>query len=239
MKIIKAYVEQMTPPIDGTSFLKAIEKAGRVCYKSEEKISEGPESAVAFVQKLIRNGHEAMIEHAPSISMKFVCDRGVSHEIVRHRLFSFAQESTRYCNYGGKDIVFILPCWFEKHISLLNSGDIDLFKDSFRLGDYCNLEDAKTKGLKVPADIFEWISAMMNSEKSYDTLVERGWSPQEARSVLPNSLKTEIIVTGNLREWRHFFKLRTAKSAHPQMQEVANMALEMLREQIPVVFEDI
>lgn len=210
MKIIKPYVEQMTPPIDGMEFLKTIERAGRICYKSEEKITN--DSAPTFVAMLLRNGHEAMIEHAPSISMKFVCDRGVSHEIVRHRLFSFAQESTRYCNYGKADeITVIEPCFWVL--------GVDVATENHMYG--C------------------WETAMYNAEDSYLYMIASGATPQQARSVLPNSLKTEIIVTGNLREWRHFFKLRTAKTAHPQMQEVAKIALDILKAQIPVVFDDI
>jgi len=215
IRIIKPYVEQIGPKIDGLAFLKQIELAGRVCYKSEHKITD--ESAPAFVAKLIKSGHEAMIEHAPSISLKFVCDRGVSHEIVRHRLFSFAQESTRYCNYSkDAEVTFIIPCFWagEDNISeFINSNKYEQFK--------------------------LWYQLMLNAQSAYLSLIFAGASPQEARSVLPNSLKTEIIVTGNIRQWRHFFRLRTVKSAHPQMQEVANMALELLREQIPVVFDDI
>lgn len=210
MKIIKPYVEQMTTPFNGKEFLRTIERAGRTCYKSEEAITS--DSCIEFVRKLIKNGHEAMIEHAPAISMKFVCDRGVSHEIVRHRLFSFAQESTRYCNYGKADeVTFIEPCFWTLDI------DIPTEKHMYSC----------------------WETAMYNAEDTYLYMIHSGASPQEARSVLPNSLKTEIIVTGNLREWRHFFRLRTAKTAHPQMREVANIALEMLKAQVPVVFDDI
>lgn len=202
MKIISAYVEQMEP-IDGSAFLKKIERAGRLCYKSEEKITDT--SAQQFVAKLIKNGHEAMLEHADHISLKFVCDRGVSHEIVRHRLFSFAQESTRYCNYGKQnEITVINPCFW-------------------------NFSD-EAYGI--------WANAMRECERAYLTLLTIGASPQEARSVLPNSLKTEILVTGNVREWRHFFKLRTAISAHPQMREVAIPALRLLQGQIPILFDN-
>jgi len=212
MKIIKPYIEQMSPPINGMEFLKRIEKAGRVCYKSEDKITE--ESAIKFVKTLIKNGHEAMIEHGEAISIKFVCDRGVSHEIVRHRLFSFAQESTRYCNYGKEDEITVIdPCFWQPPYF------------TFSTGERCYQA---------------WKESCEFAEKTYLDLINLGHAkPQEARSVLPNSLKTEIIVTGNLREWRHFFKLRTAKNAHPQMQEVANMALDLLSSQIPVVFDDI
>jgi thymidylate synthase (FAD) len=205
MKIIKPYVEQISPVINGIEFLKRIEVIGRVCYKSEEKITD--ESASIFVAKLIKNGHEAMIEHAENISMKFVCDRGVSHELVRHRLFSFAQESTRYCNYS-KDV-------FGKEITVIEPIGL------------------------TSTQYYYWKDACEIAEKCYFAMLESEALPQMARSVLPNSLKTEIVVTGNLREWRHFFKLRLAKSAHPQMQEVANMAFNILKIQIPIVFDDI
>lgn len=206
MKIIKPYVEQMSPLINGVDFIKRIEKIARVCYKSEDKITD--ESGQAFVARLLRNGHDAMLEHAENISIKFICDRGVSHEIVRHRLFSFAQESTRYCNYGhDNEITVIEPCfWTDRSTNYMYNI---------------------------------WEDAMFQAENAYMIMIHKGASPQQARSVLPNSLKTEIVVTGNLREWRHFFKLRTDKAAHPQMQEVANMAFELLKSQVPIVFDDI
>lgn len=153
-----------------------------MCYKSEDKITENGESAKDFIKKLIDRGHEAMIEHS-SLSVKFIVDRGVSHELVRHRIASFAQESTRYCNYGKSgEVTFIKPFFFQ---------DDSLQYDT-------------------------WYDAMQFAENSYLHLVnDLKRSPQEARSVLPNSTKTEIIVTANYREWRNFFKLRTAKAAHP------------------------
>ncbi len=197
--------------------LITIEYAGRTCYKSEDKITLG--SAKNFVEMLLKRGHEAMIEHA-SASYKVVCDRGVTHEIVRHRLFSYAQESTRYCNYEG-GVTYIIPCWFP---------------------DNPNIKEKEYEEAPVPsavgASISWWFSSMLNAEETYQTLVRNyEWSPQQARSVLPNSLKTEIVITGNLREWRHFFKLRTAATAHPQMQEVANMLLRDITKQVPVIFD--
>lgn len=225
MRIIKAGVEQITPKIDGPEFLKAIEVAGRTCYKSEDKITD--DSAPRFVKMLLDRGHEAMLEHAPSVSMRFICDRGVSHEIVRHRLFSFAQESTRYCNYGKDEhVTFIWPCWFEEG-------------PHFIPGTY-DLQDICRHSLQIdrvyPQNLWFW--SCRDSELAYFHLLEAGWSPQQARSVLPNSLKTEIVVTGNLREWRHFFKLRLAPTAHPQMREVAIKAFYILQLQIPVIFDD-
>lgn len=231
MKVMLPYVHQMSEKIDGMEYLKAIEKAGRVCYKSEDRITD--DSAPKFVQMLLRNSHEAMIEHAPHISMKFVCDRGVSHEIVRHRLFSFAQESTRYCNYGKDEhISFILPEWFAESskIALLSESPVS-FTDFF--------ESRRPLVQRLPDDEGCWVQAMLTAEEFYNNLIKQNWSPQKARSVLPNSLKTEIVVTGNARQWRHFFKLRTATDAHPQMRELARPACDLLQLQIPILFDDI
>lgn len=205
MKVIEPKVEFISV-IDGRTILKQIEQCGRVCYKSEDNIAAG--TAEKFVANIIKRGHEAVLEHF-SFSVKFTCDRGVSHEIVRHRVASYCQESTRYCNYAndkfGSEITVIKPLYLEPG----------------------------TLGYDA------WFMACQTAEGAYFDLLDWGCSPQEARAVLPNSLKTEIIMTANLREYRHFFKLRCAKAAHPQMREVANMLLEMCKEQIPVVFDDI
>lgn len=213
MKIVNASYEILNKgKIHGVDILRDIELIGRTCYKSENKITE--ESAAKFVRTLIERGHEAMIEHN-SISVKFICDRGVSHELVRHRLASFGQESTRYCNYlkdkFGKEITVIIPCFF-KEIPGLTS---------------------------VSMLYTTWEDACINSEKSYFDLLEMGATPQEARSVLPNSLKTEIVMTMNIREWRHFFKLRCDQAAHPQMRELTIPLLKEMSELIPVVFDDL
>ncbi len=208
MKIIKAGYEILTP-INKDEILKSIEIAGRTCYKSEDKITS--DSASKFVKMLIGRGHEAMIEHQ-SFTVKFICDRGVSHEIVRHRIASYAQESTRYCNYSndkfGNELTFIMPCFWEEE----------------------GVDDEK---------YHLWKLTCWTTEMNYLKLLEKGASAQEARSILPNSLKTEIIVTMNLREWRHFFKLRTAKVAHPQMREITIPLLKELKEKLPEIFEDI
>ena len=205
MRVIKAGFHILSP-VDGQKILKSIEEAGRVCYKSEEKITE--DSAEKFVAGIIKRGHEAVLEHE-AIRVKFIVDRGVSHEIVRHRLAAYCQESTRYCNYSkgkfGEEITVIEPCFWDK--------DSDLMKD--------------------------WRSAMRMAENHYLGLLHQGASPQEARSVLPNSLKTELVMTANLRAWRHFFKLRTAPAAHPQMREVAIALLKEFQKLVPVVFDDI
>lgn len=205
MKVIEPYV-LIESEIDAQKILKHIEKAGRVCYKSEDKITE--DSAESFIRGILKRGHESVIEHV-SLTMRVICDRGVSHEIVRHRIASYSQESTRYCNYSSdkfsKEITFIKPCFWEQ-----------------------NSEEYKM-----------WEETMRAIENSYNSLIESGSSPQEARAVLPNSLKTEIIITMNLREWRHFLKLRTSRAAHPQMREIAIMIYKHLRENIPVIFDDI
>lgn len=205
MKIINADVEFITP-IDGAAILKRLEQCGRVCYKSEAKITDT--SAPAFVAGIIKRGHEAVLEHC-SFTVKFICDRGVSHEIVRHRLASYCQESTRYCNYSkegfGSEITVIKPCFWP--------DDSD--------------------------EMCEWRSAMRLTESHYFSLLQFGATPQEARSVLPNSLKTEVVMTANIREWRHFLKLRCSPAAHPQMREVALILLEKVHTLIPVCFDDI
>jgi len=204
MNIIKPSACLLTTP-DYKDVLALIESAGRTCYKSEGNICEG--SAERLIRNIIKRGHESVLEHV-SFSARFICDRGVSHEIVRHRLAAYSQESTRYCNYSDEkfqsEITVIQPCFFEP-----NSEKWDV-----------------------------WYSACINAEKQYFQLLSLGCKPQEARSVLPNSLKTEVVMTANIREWRHFFKLRCAESAHPQMREAASMLFNEMSEKYPIFFED-
>lgn len=205
MKVILPSIE-ILDDLNGDQIIKKIELMGRVCYKSEERITE--DSARIFLSNILKSGHESVIEHE-KISIRIICDRGVTHEIVRHRIASYSQESTRYCNYAkekfGKEITVIKPVFWG--------------------------EDSEEYKI--------WYMSMKQVEETYNLLMEKGVKPQEARSVLPNSLKTEIIVTMNLREWRHFLKLRTSQRAHPQMQEVANMILQEFRSNIPIIFDDI
>lgn len=205
MKIITPSFEILTP-LDGKTILKHIELCGRVCYKSEDKITDT--SAATFVANIIKRGHEAVLEHY-DITVKFICDRGVSHELVRHRLASYCQESTRYCNYSkdgfGGEITVIWPYFLSKGSTAMQ----------------------------------HWVRACRQAEDAYFNMLNFGCTPQEARSVLPNSLKTEVVMTANLREWRHFFKLRTAPAAHPQMREVAIPLLHRMQELVPVVFDDL
>lgn len=200
------------------SALKLLELAGRTCYKSEDRIADG--TAEPFVRRIICDyKHESVIEHA-SITVKFIVDRGVTHELVRHRLCSFSQESTRYCNYGkAGHVTFIIPPWV-----------------NVEPGEYGY--ECFPKGLRdIPS--IKWLNALWDAEDCYLSLLANRWSPQQARSVLPNSLKTEIVTTANFREWRHILKLRTAKAAHPQMQEIMVPLLADLKTRVPVIFEDI
>lgn len=191
---------------DGMDLLTQIEAAGRTCYKSEDKITD--ESCIKFVKNVLARGHEAVIEHG-AITARFICDRGVSHEIVRHRLAAYCQESTRYCNYGqekhGGQVTFVKPSFWDE-------GDVEY-------------------GL--------WLGACQCAEKYYLDMLARGATPQQARSVLPNSVKTEVVMTANPREWRHFFKMRTPETAHPDMRVVANQLLAEFQQRFSVLFDDL
>jgi len=205
MKIIKPSIE-ILDNITPVEVLKKLELCGRVCYKSEDKITD--ESAVKFISNIIKRGHESVLEHV-SFSVRFICDRGVTHEIVRHRIASYSQESTRYCNYSKGQF----------------NGEITVIEPCFLV--------PGTAGYDM------WYKACQMAEQYYFSMLDWGCSPQEARAVLPNSLKTELIMTANIREWRHFLKLRTSPAAHPQMREVANMLLTELNFLLPSLFDDI
>jgi thymidylate synthase (FAD) len=198
MKIVEQSVtlEWITPNPQ-----EMIERAGRTCYKSEDKITES--SAYDFCYKMNTSGHHAMLEHA-SASFRIICDRGVSHEIVRHRIASYAQESTRYCNYSKEK--------FGQEISVIEppnlTGDARLF----------------------------WVAACQEAESSYFGMLLHRVSPQIARSVLPTCLKTEIIMTANLREFMHFVKLRSSPAAHPQIRPIALAINNILAKEVPSLF---
>jgi len=188
--------------------IQSMEKAARTCYKSEDKITEG--SAKKLIKTLYKSGHHAMLEFG-DMTVKFITDRGVTHELVRHRLCSFAQESTRYVNYKT-GVEFIRPVWCTDNImSLIHRNDAEEI----------------------------WLESMRWAEQSYKNLIKRGWRPEQARSVLPNSLKTEIVAKANLREWMHIFSLRCSKKAHPQIRELMLPLLKEVQSIIPVIFEDI
>ena len=277
MKLIKPSFEiwEQEPSLEGV--FKQIERAGRVCYKSEDKIAEG--TAKAFVDRMIASGHGAMLEHGTvyleipdygvsrlkfekymrnpystsissdvdssyittnlrvlvengwlndleyqcepteyhekRITVKFICDRGVSHEYVRHRVFSFAQESTRYCNYSkdkfGNELTCIIPDWLDLKDGSYSIKDVEEPYDRCLIIDRCTNEEGAA-----------FVRALCYAEKEYFHLIQLGWKPQQARAVLPNSLKTELVMTGTIEQWKGFFKLRDAGSAHPQARELAH-----------------
>jgi len=193
----KVFIET---PIHGQEILKRIERFGRISHKSESKIQSG--TAEIFVKNLLKMGHESVLEHV-SISVRYICDRGISHELVRHRLAAYTQESTRYCNYSGT-IQFIKPLFYKK-----GTKNYDL-----------------------------WYKSCLASAETYTKLIKRGSKPEEARSVLPNSLKTEIVSTFNLREWRHVFEVRCKEGAHPQIREIMIPTLKRFKERIPIIFDN-
>lgn len=205
MKIIKPSVEILTP-INGEEVLNLIETIARTCYQSQPL-----DKSHKLVKSLINSKHFAMLEHY-NISVKFITDRGVSHEIVRHRLASFAQESTRYCNYA---------------------------KDKF------GNEISVVKPSKLVEGTFEyivWEKQCEQAEKAYFKLINNGVKPETARNVLPTSLKTAIVMTANIREWRYFLNLRAigiTGKPHPDMQVLAVDLLNQLKSKVPILFDDI
>lgn len=229
--------ENLDDPEVCTDILTKIEMIGRTCYMSTDMITD--DSCRKFVRGLVKRQHEAMLEHA-SLTIRFIVDRGVSHEIVRHRVASFAQSSTRYCNYSfdkfGNEIAVIEPCFFN-----------DIPKPRKQILRY--LAEEKYSLLSEPVNPTDheqqycaWYDSCKRAEMNYMNMLSHGATPQEARAVLPNSLKTTLWMTANLRELRHFLKLRAAGTTgapHPQMAEVAVPLLGYLREKLPEVFDDI
>lgn len=205
MRIIESSVELVNAP-SYENLLSAIELAGRTCYKSEDKITT--DSAEQFVRNIIKCGHEAVLEHGV-LTIRFICDRGVSHEIVRHRLAAYCQESTRYCNYS---------------------------KDKFN----AEITVIKPVAIRDGTDTYNyWLTGCAMAENAYFQLLSFGSSPQTARAVLPTCLKTELIMTTNIREIRHFLRLRCAANAHPDIRVLARMLLINLKCLYPALFEDI
>lgn len=206
MKIDELGYTILTPDTDFERMLVAIERAARNCYKSEDKITE--ESATAFVGMLLNRGHHAMIEHAPNISVLFHVPRSLTHEFVRHRIASFAQESTRYCNYSkGK---------FGTEITIVPMND-----------------GLTPEQLARRRELWEQI------ERVYMKEIEEGIKPQQARDNLPICLKSDIVITANVREWRLIFSLRAESHAHPQMQQVMKRLLADFRSRVGVLFDDV
>ena len=205
MRIVNPSVEILTP-LDADKVYKHLEQCGRVCYKSEDKTAPG--SAEKFLKRIVLSGHESVLEHF-SVTFKIVCDRSVSHQIVRHRIASYSQESQRYCNYRkdsfDNEIAVVCPIGF------------------------------------IPGTMYyaAWEKACRTAEDAYMYLIAEGVAPQVARSVLPNCTKTEIVCTMNIRELRHFLKLRTSNAADPAIREVAGMLLSKTKEKLPALFDDI
>lgn len=224
--------------VNGMDVLRQIESVGRLCYKSEDKINDS--SAISFMRNIIARGHFAMLDHF-HISAKYVCDRGVSHEYLRHKLteilgsgcvepvddykpMAAMQESTRYCNYMKKDgVCFIIPPW-------VNIPE----------GEYYSMADLH-KRLRIAGTEADnnWFVGCLNSEQHYMKALELGWTPQMARGELAIKVKTEFIVTCSLTEWRYLFYRRTPKDAHPQMYELMRPQLDDMKAKIPIIFDDI
>lgn len=206
MKLIKPKVE-ILDNINGEEVINKIAKVARTCYKSED--ASTAEKDKKLVENLVKSGHEAMIEFF-DITVKFTCDRAIANEIVRHRIASYAQESTRYCNYSkdkfNNELTFIKPIWYDS-LGITHKQDFEI--------------------------------ALERCEDDYLEFIKQGWTPQQARAVLPLALKTEINMKTNLREWRHFFKLRCSTAAHPDIRVLALDLLEQMHNQIPIIFDDI
>lgn len=189
----------------GVDFLKKIEKFTRKCYKSEDKITD--DSYRDFVKRVYQTRkHEGIIEHR-SVSVTFVSDRGVSHEAVRHRMASYLQESTRYCDYSASGkfhgVTFIMPPWLE-----VGSDDYWMFVSNLKI-----------------------------AEERYQQARDRGWKPEQARGFLPHFVKTEWTQTMNLGSWNNFFAKRCAPNAHPQIRQLAIPLLREFQKHIPIVFD--
>ena len=226
MRVINQSVEWVQKP--GPEVLELIEACGRTCYKSEDRITPG--SAEKFVAMILKRGHESVLEHTVA-SLRFITSRDVTHEMVRHRLAAYSQESQRYVGYRG-EIEFIRPVWCSDAV----------------LGDYpescLDWPDEKMLALIGP-DVSDagpewaWVCGVDHAAGTYGRLLAKDWRPEQARTVLPNSTKTEIVMTANLREWRHVFRLRTSPAAYPPMRALMLDALAMMRAAVPVVFDDL
>lgn len=220
MKLIKPKVEVLDR-FKRQQVIGRIATVARTCYKSEDLRTADKD--VSLVKRLIESKHEAMLEFI-DITVKFTCDRGVSHELVRHRLASFAQESTRYCNYSkdkfGNELTFIIPSWLNWNEQTIHDGDFE-----------------KSGSGSIDSQIF--IHSLLKAENDYMSLIREGWTAQQARMILPMSIKTEINMKCNLREWRHFLNLRCSQAAHPDIRVLALDLLKQFHDRIPIIFDDL
>lgn len=216
MEVIQPTVElTLQDKMNATENIRRIEQAYRICYRSEGRLADTGYNK-DFIRDKINRGHESPLEHV-SVSFLVTCDRGVTHELVRHRIASYSQESTRYCNYNKRGLRVILPNFWNPISSIYDQED--------------------TRDIDTLMAV--WYEAMNDAEEAYNKLIRLGAKPEEARSVLPNSTATTIIITANLREYRHIMKLRTSLAAHPQMREIAREMFRQLKEYYAVIFGDI
>jgi thymidylate synthase (FAD) len=222
-----------------TEILEDLELDIRKCYQSEGAIKEG--SAERLVNMIIKKHHDAMIELAPDLKIWLITCRGITHEIVRNRLFSFAQESTRYVKYGEIDpntekrepMQFLIPPWIiGQERQILLSREWNYATDEF-------LYNYRENSFGLSEATWRFLISLAVSEENYSFLRHQGWAAEKAREVLPNALKTEIVIKGNLRQWRHFFKLRCDKPAHPQMREWTIPLFNELCAAIPEFWADL
>lgn len=228
IKWISAYESPISIALDGVAECKRLEKIGRTCYASTDKITN--ESYDSFLRSIIARGHESVIEHG-SMTFEFVTDRATANEMVRHRLASYSQESTRYVAYGKKKpLELILPADWPASISdALTLSDIDLLTV---------INNAiESENDRKPYEIFA--SAAYLCARGYFSLLEYGWPAESARHILPQCTATRIVMTANYREWRHFFKMRCAKAAHPNIRLLAKSVLVDAHACIPVIFDDL
>lgn len=230
MRLIKPKVE-ILDQLNEESVITKIAAVSRTCYKSEGLST--PEKDKALVKRLIDSKHDAMLEFV-DVTVKFTTDTGISHELVRHRMASYAQESSRYCNYSkdkfSNELTYIIPSWLD-----IPEGNYSQWD-----GDWVNMDKMK---INLPHDnekaVCNWLHTLRDAELTYRLLTNKGWTAEQARSVLPKSIKTEINMKANLREWRHFFRLRCSKHAHPDMRVLALDLLKQMHDKLPTIFEDI
>jgi thymidylate synthase (FAD) len=216
MEIIDQYWQFENKP---NNVYTLIEDAGRTCWKSEDKKKKG--SAEEFIRKIVNKGHTSVLEHA-NVSVRIITDRGVLAELTRHRIgVAYSVESTRYCNYSkNNQMQFIRPVWVRKDVLGIWEGISEYLLNNMSQEDYM------------------WLESCDEVELKYNILIENGWPPQKARQVLNHSVKTEIVMTANMREWLHVFNLRCSKAAHPQIRELMLNMLAGFYGQWPVIFED-
>lgn len=232
MNLIHPSYEIITK-IDGEAILKKLEMAGRTCWQSHPT----EDSAEKFCKMILSKKHESVIEHE-SITIKFIVSRSFLAEITRHRIASYSVSSTRYINYAKKGLEFIIPTW----MNLTPGNYRDVIDNSFlssyhRI--YCNDEIYYGDNDRSKTDEWNFINYLLEVEDLYNRYIKNGRSPQEARAILPNCLKTTIVMTANLREWKLVLKLRADKAAHPEMRQIMCPLLEELKGKVPVIFDGI